>query len=80
MPDVARYEPRVALFARRRRPRRDPPAGRRGDRAPFLALEHGEGQADAVEALAARGGLRRRSERIRDLAGHRARVAVRARR
>ena len=24
MPDVARYEPHVAVFARRRRPRRDP--------------------------------------------------------
>ena len=37
-------------------------------RAPFLALEHGEGQADAIETLARAAGFGE-VERIRDLAG-----------
>ena len=37
-------------------------------RAPFLALEHGEGQADAIEELAREAGFAE-IERIRDLAG-----------
>jgi release factor glutamine methyltransferase len=66
MPDVARFEPHGALFA-----------GadgldviRRLVAAPvgFLALEHGAGQADAVERLAREAGFGR-VERIRDLAG-----------
>jgi release factor glutamine methyltransferase len=36
--------------------------------AAFLALEHGEGQADAVEALARAAGYGE-VERVRDLAG-----------
>ena len=67
MPEVARYEPPLALFGdvdglaviRRLVARR---------RAPFLALEHGEGQADAIEALARAAGFAE-MERIRDLAG-----------
>ena len=52
MPEVARFEPPLALFAGdgldvlRRLVAAAP--------APFVALEHGAGQADAVEALAAR--------------------------
>jgi release factor glutamine methyltransferase len=67
MPEVSRYEPPLALF---------------GDidglavirslvkdvRAPFLALEHGEGQADAIAELARAEGFTS-IERIRDLAG-----------
>ena len=37
-------------------------------RAPFLALEHGEGQADAIETLAREAGFDE-VERVRDLAG-----------
>ena len=64
MPEVARYEPPRRAVRRRRRAGRDPPA-RAAPVAPFLALEHGEGQADAVEALAAGGGLRRGGARAR---------------
>jgi len=62
MPEVSRYEPRAALFA--------------GDGldvlrrlwvAPFVVVEHGFGQADAVEAIARNAGYA--VERIRDLAG-----------
>jgi release factor glutamine methyltransferase len=62
MPEVARYEPHVALFA--------------GDGldvlrrlfvAPFVAVEHGAGQADDVEAIARGAGYS--VERVRDLAG-----------
>ena len=62
MPEVARYEPPLALFA--------------GDGldvlrrlwvAPFVAVEHGAGQADAVAEIAADAGYS--VERIRDLAG-----------
>jgi release factor glutamine methyltransferase len=67
MPEVARYEPPRALF---------------GDidglavirrlvaevKAPFLALEHGEGQGDAIAELARAAGFER-VERVRDLAG-----------
>ena len=76
MPDVARYEPATALYA--------------GDDGlavirrlvtlpvSFLALEHGEGQAEAVEALARAAGFES-VERIRDLAGiERVAVARRA--
>ena len=75
MPEIARYEPRAGAVRRAatastviRAPRRATP------RAPFLALEHGEGQADAVEELAARARASARSSAIRDLAGHRARA------
>jgi release factor glutamine methyltransferase len=63
MPEIARYEPALALFA--------------GDDGldvirrlvalpvEFLALEHGEGQADAIEALMEGYAV----QRIRDLAG-----------
>ena len=37
-------------------------------RAPFLALEHGQGQADAIEELARAAGFTS-VERVRDLAG-----------
>ncbi len=62
MPEVSRYEPPLALFA--------------GDGldvlrrlwvAPFVAVEHGAGQADAVSAIASDAGYS--VERIRDLAG-----------
>jgi release factor glutamine methyltransferase len=65
MPDVARYEPHVALFAQ------DGLAViRRLVALPvgFLALEHGEGQAGAVEALLRAAGFAQ-VERVRDLAG-----------
>jgi len=66
-PEISQYEPALALF---------------GDidglavirmlvkdaRAPFLALEHGEGQADAIQELARAAGFGA-VERIRDLAG-----------
>ena len=67
MPEIARYEPPLALFgdgdglAVIRALIRDV-------RAPFLALEHGEGQADAIEELARAAGFAE-IERIRDLAG-----------
>lgn len=65
MPEVARYEPPVALFA-------DDGLTviRRLVRLPvrFLALEHGEGQADAIEALARAAGFDD-VQRVRDLAG-----------
>jgi release factor glutamine methyltransferase len=64
MPDVARYEPPVALYA-----------GadgldviRRLFVAPFVAVEHGQGQADAVEAIARAAGFAEIS-RVRDYAG-----------
>ena len=66
MPDVARFEPAVALYA-----------GADGLEAirrlvvvpaRFIALEHGEGQADAVEALVREAGFAQ-TERIEDLAG-----------
>ncbi len=63
MPDVVRYEPHVALFGGLdviRRLVREPVA--------FLALEHGDTQADAVEALAREAGFTD-VERVRDLAG-----------
>ncbi len=62
MPEVSRFEPHVALFA--------------GDGldvlrrlwvAPFVAVEHGAGQADAVSVIAQAAGYS--VERIRDLAG-----------
>ena len=67
MPEIARYEPPLALFgdgdglAVIRALIRDV-------RAPFLALEHGEGQAGAIEELARAAGFER-VERVRDLAG-----------
>jgi release factor glutamine methyltransferase len=67
MPEVARYEPALALFgdidglAVIRRLVKD--VG-----APLLALEHGEGQAQAIEELARAEGFDR-FERVRDLAG-----------
>jgi release factor glutamine methyltransferase len=67
MPEVARYEPPLALFgdldglAVIRRLIRDV-------RAPFLALEHGEGQAQAIEELARAEGFDEVA-RVRDLAG-----------
>ena len=67
MPEIARYEPPLALFgdgdglAVIRALIRDV-------RAPFLALEHGEGQAGAIEALARAEGFER-FERVGDLAG-----------
>jgi release factor glutamine methyltransferase len=66
MPDVARHEPAVALYAG------DDGLGviRRLVEAPvtFLALEHGEGQADAVEALMRAAGFDA-VDRVRDFAG-----------
>jgi release factor glutamine methyltransferase len=66
MPEVARYEPAVALFAR------DDGLTviRRLVELPveFVALEHGEGQADAVAALAREAGFGD-VQRVRDLAG-----------
>ena len=66
MPDVANFEPHGALFAGadgldviRRLVLLD---------VPFLALEHGHDQADAVEALARDAGFTS-VERVRDLAG-----------
>ena len=77
MPEIARYEPPLALFgdgdglAVIRALIRDV-------RAPFLALEHGEGQAGAIEQLARAEGFER-FERVRDLAGiERVLVAQRA--
>jgi release factor glutamine methyltransferase len=64
MPEVERYEPRVAVFA--------PDDGlgmiRRLVAVParFIALEHGDGQAEAVEALMRAEGFQ--TERVRDLA------------
>jgi release factor glutamine methyltransferase len=66
-PEITQYEPALALY---------------GDidglavirmlvkdvRAPFLALEHGQGQADAIEELARAAGFTT-VERVRDLAG-----------
>jgi release factor glutamine methyltransferase len=66
-PEITQYEPALALY---------------GDidglavirmlvkdaRAPFLALEHGQGQADAIEELARAAGFTS-VERVRDLAG-----------
>jgi release factor glutamine methyltransferase len=64
MPEITRYEPHEALFAG--------PDGlavlRRLFLAPFVAVEHGEGQAGAVEAIAREAGFTGIS-RIRDLAG-----------
>ena len=68
-PEITRHEPALALFAG---PdgleviRELVPAA--GERAPWLALEVGAGQADAVEALLREAGLHR-VERHRDLAG-----------
>ncbi len=66
MPEVARFEPHLALFAA------DDGLAviRRLVVAPvaFLALEHGDGQADAVEALAREAGFGE-VERVCDLAG-----------
>jgi release factor glutamine methyltransferase len=77
MPEIARYEPPLALFGGRdglavvRELIRDV-------RAPYLALEHGEGQAPAIERLARAAGFER-FERVRDLAGiERVLVAQRA--
>jgi release factor glutamine methyltransferase len=65
MPDVLRYEPHVALFADDGlsiiRRLVELPVG-------FLALEHGEGQAAAIEALM-RGAGFSSVEHVRDLAG-----------
>jgi release factor glutamine methyltransferase len=74
---VARYEPHLALFAEG-----DGLAAiRRLVAAPvgFLAVEHGDGQAEAVEALARAAGFGT-VDRVRDLAGiERVVVARRAR-
>jgi release factor glutamine methyltransferase len=66
MPDVALFEPHGALFAGED----GLDVIRRLVAAPvdFLALEHGEGQADAIEALLREAGFADVS-RIRDLAG-----------
>jgi release factor glutamine methyltransferase len=66
MPDVARFEPHGALFAGED----GLDVIRRLVTAPvgFLALEHGQGQADAVEALLREAGFTA-VERVRDLAG-----------
>jgi release factor glutamine methyltransferase len=65
MPDVARYEPHVALFADDGLSviRRLVSAS-----VDFLAVEHGEGQAAAVEALMRDAGFAS-VEHVRDLAG-----------
>jgi release factor glutamine methyltransferase len=67
MPEVGRWEPPLALFGEL-----DGLAVIRRlvaeTKAPFLALEHGEGQADAIEALARAAGFGE-IERVRDLAG-----------
>ena len=67
MPEVGRWEPALALYGEL-----DGLAVIRrliaATTAPFLALEHGEGQADAIEALAREAGFGE-VERIRDLAG-----------
>ncbi len=67
MPEVGRWEPALALYGEI-----DGLAVIRrliaAAAAPFLALEHGEGQADAIEALAREAGFGE-VERIRDLAG-----------
>jgi release factor glutamine methyltransferase len=66
MPEVGRWEPPLALYGDadglsviRRLVKVD---------VPFLALEHGGGQADAIEALAREAGFGE-VERVRDLAG-----------
>jgi release factor glutamine methyltransferase len=67
MPEVGRWEPPLALFGELdglaviRRLIDDV-------KAPFLALEHGEGQGDAIEALVREAGFDE-VERIPDLAG-----------
>ncbi len=71
-PEIVRHEPRGALFAGRRRARRDPRAARaaRSSRrgCALVALEIGAGQAPAVAELMRAAGFRDvRAER--DLAG-----------
>ncbi len=67
MPEVGRWEPALALYGEI-----DGLAVIRrliaATAAPFLALEHGEGQADAIEALARAAGFEE-IERVPDLAG-----------